>query len=132
MIFTNELGKENLTLLTDFYELTMANGFFCTDNGERIVYFDMFFRTVPDKGGVAIVAGLHQVIDYIKKLKFTEEDIAYLRSKNLFNEEFLQYLLSFQFSCDVWAIPEGTPIFPGDKTNGPRDFPLPSFPTSLW
>ena len=112
MIFTNELGKENLTLLTDFYELTMANGFFCTDNGERIVYFDMFFRTVPDKGGVAIVAGLHQVIDYIKKLKFTEEDIAYLRSKNLFNEEFLQYLLSFQFSCDVWAIPEGTPVFP--------------------
>ena len=112
MTFTNKLGKENLTLLTDFYELTMANGFFCTNNGERIVYFDLFFRTVPDKGGVAILAGIQQVIDYIKNLKFTEEDIAYLRSKKLFDERFLQYLLNFEFSCDVWAIPEGTPVFP--------------------
>lgn len=112
MIFTNELGKENLTMLTDFYELTMANGFFCTNNGERIVYFDMFFRSVPDKGGVAIVAGLKQVIEYIKNLRFTEEDIVYLRSKNLFNEQFLDYLLHFKFSCDIWAIPEGTPVFP--------------------
>ena len=72
MIFTNELGKENLTMLTDFYELTMANGFFCTDNGERRVYFDMFFRSVPDKGGVAIVAGIQQLIEYIKNLKFTK------------------------------------------------------------
>ena len=71
--FTNKLGKENLTLLTDFYELTMANGFFCTNNGERIVYFDLFFRTVPDKGGVAILAGIQQAIDYIKNLKFTED-----------------------------------------------------------
>ena len=112
MIFTNELGKENLTMLTDFYELTMANGFFCTDNGERTVYFDMFFRTVPDKGGVAIVAGIQQVIDYIKNLEFTAEDIAYLRSKNLFNDRFLDYLANFSFCCDVWAIPEGTPVFP--------------------
>ena len=112
MVFTNELGKENLTMLTDFYELTMANGFFCTDNGERIVYFDMFFRTVPDKGGVAIVAGIHQFIEYIRNLKFTDEDIAYLRSKKLFNEQFLEYLRNFKFSCDVWAIPEGTPVFP--------------------
>ena len=73
MTFTDKLGKENLTLLTDFYELTMANGFFCTDNGERTVYFDLFFRTVPDKGGVAILAGIQQVIDYIKNLKFTEQ-----------------------------------------------------------
>lgn len=112
MSFTNELGKENLTLLTDFYELTMANGFFCTENGERIVYFDMFFRTVPDKGGVAILAGIHQLIDYIRNLKFTDEDITYLRSKKLFNEQFLEYLRNFKFACDVWAIPEGTPVFP--------------------
>ena len=72
MAFTNELGKENLTMLTDFYELTMANGFLCTDNGERTVYFDMFFRTVPDKGGVAVLAGIQQVIEYIKNLKFTQ------------------------------------------------------------
>ena len=112
MAFTNHLGKENLTMLTDFYELTMANGFFCTGNGERTVYFDMFFRTVPDKGGVAILSGIQQVVEYIKNLKFTEEDIAYLRSKGLFNEQFLEYLLNFKFTCDVWAIPEGTPVFP--------------------
>lgn len=112
MAYTNHLGKENLTMLTDFYELTMANGFFCTGNGERTVYFDMFFRTVPDKGGVAILSGIQQVVEYIKNLKFTEEDIAYLRSKGLFNEQFLEYLLNFKFTCDVWAIPEGTPVFP--------------------
>ena len=82
------LSKENLTMLTDFYEITLANGFFCTGNGERTVYFDLFFRSVPDKGGVAIVAGIQQVIDYIKDLKFTDEDIEYLRSKQLFNEQF--------------------------------------------
>ena len=81
MTCTNYLGKDNLTLLTDFYEITMANGFFCTNNGEKTVYFDLFFRTVPDKGGVAIVAGIQQVIDYIKNLHFTEEDIAFLREK---------------------------------------------------
>ena len=112
MAYTNHLGKENLTMLTDFYELTMANGFFCTGNGERTVYFDMFFRTVPDKGGVAILSGIQQVVEYIKNLKFTEEDIAYLRSKGLFNDQFLEYLLNFKFTCDVWAIPEGTPVFP--------------------
>ena len=109
---TNALGKDNLTMLTDFYEITMANGFFCTGNGEKTVYFDLFFRTVPDKGGVAIVAGIQQMIDYIKNLKFTQEDIDFLRSKNLFNEQFLEYLQNFQFSCDIWAIPEGTPVFP--------------------
>ena len=112
MFNTNHLGKDNLTLLTDFYELTMANGFFCTNNGERIVYFDLFFRSVPDNGGVAIIAGIQQVIDYIKNLKFTDQDIEYLRSKNLFNEQFLQYLRNFKFCCDIWAIPEGTPVFP--------------------
>ena len=109
---TNLLSKNNLTMLTDFYEITMANGFFCTGNGERIVYFDMFFRTIPDDGGLAIMAGVEQVIRYIKDLTFTDEDITYLREKKLFNEEFLTYLRNFKFSCDVWAVPEGTPIFP--------------------
>ncbi len=109
---TNLLSKNNLTMLTDFYEITMANGFFCTGNGERIVYFDMFFRTIPDGGGLAIMAGVEQVIRYIKDLTFTDEDIAYLRKKKLFNEQFLEYLRNFKFACDVWAVPEGTPIFP--------------------
>ena len=106
--------KLNLTMLTDFYEFTMANGFFSEGYGEKIAYFDMFFRQIPDKGGFAIAAGLEQVIDYLKNLKFTEEDIEYLRSKKLFNEKYLEYLKNFKFSCDVWAIPEGTPIFPGE------------------
>ncbi len=109
---TNLLSKNNLTMLTDFYEITMANGFFCTGHGERIVYFDMFFRSIPDGGGLAIMAGVEQVIRYIKDLTFTDEDIAYLRAKNLFNEQFLDYLRHFRFTCDVWAVPEGTPIFP--------------------
>ncbi len=109
---TNLLSKNNLTMLTDFYEITMANGFFCTGNGERIVYFDMFFRSIPDGGGLAIMAGVEQVIRYIKDLTFTDDDIAYLRSKNLFDEQFLEYLRHFHFTCDVWAVPEGTPIFP--------------------
>lgn len=111
-MLTEKYGKENLTMLTDFYELTMANGFLENGHGEQTVYFDMFFRTVPDGGGVAIMAGLEQVIQYLKNLSFSEEDIAYLRSKKLFSECFLQYLQNFRFACDVWAIPEGTPIFP--------------------
>ena len=99
-------------MLTDFYELTMANGYFETGLAEDIAYFDMFFRKVPDGGGFAIMAGLEQTIDYLKNLKFTEEDIEYLRSKNMFCEEFLDYLRNFEFKCDVWAVPEGTPIFP--------------------
>lgn len=109
---THEYGNENLTMLTDFYEITMANGFFENGHGEETVYFDMFFRTVPDGGGVAIMAGLEQIIHYLKNLSFSAEDIDYLRSKNLFSEAFLNYLRDFRFSCDVWAIPEGTPIFP--------------------
>ena len=109
---THEYGKENLTMLTDFYEITMANGFFENGRGEQTVYFDMFFRTVPDGGGVAIMAGLEQIIHYLKNLSFSEDDIAYLRSKQLFSEAFLEYLANFKFTCDVWAIPEGTPIFP--------------------
>ena len=106
------MNIENLTLLTDFYELTMANGYFEHGLKDEIAYFDMFFRKVPDDGGFAIMAGLKQLIDYIEQLEFSEEDIAFLRSKNIFSEAFLTYLKEFQFECDVWGIPEGTPIFP--------------------
>lgn len=108
------IEKLNLTMLTDFYEITMANGYFCTGMAEDTAYFDMFFRKIPDGGGYAIMAGLDQVIEYLDNLKFTDEDIEYLRSKKIFNEEFLKYLEDFKFTCDVWAVPEGTPIFPGE------------------
>ena len=104
--------KTNLTMLCDFYELTMGNGYFQAGLQDRITYFDVFFRNVPDKGGFAICAGLDQLIDYIQDLHFDEEDIAFLRSKGLFSEEFLGYLKNFRFTGDIWAIPEGTPIFP--------------------
>ncbi|MBQ9330936.1 MAG: nicotinate phosphoribosyltransferase [Oscillibacter sp.] len=102
----------NMTMLCDFYELTMANGYFQTEYKDRITYFDAFFRDVPDNGGFAIFAGLSQLIEYIQDLHFDEEDIAYLRSRNLFSEEFLDSLRSFRFTGDIWAVPEGTPIFP--------------------
>lgn len=106
------ITKENLTMLTDFYEITMANGYFANGMGDEIAYFDMFFRRVPDGGGYAIMAGVEQVVEYLKNLKFEKEDIDYLRGKGCFSEEFLEYLKNFKFSCDVWAIEEGTPIFP--------------------
>ncbi len=106
------MDARNLSMLVDFYELTMGNGFLENGVGDEIAYFDMFYRKAPDNAAYAIAAGLEQVIDYLKKLSFTDEDIAYLRSKNLFCEEFLDYLRNFQFKCDVWAVPEGTPIFP--------------------
>lgn len=105
-------GRENLTMLTDFYELTMANGFFNSGRKNEIAYFDMFFRKVPDNGGFAIMAGVEQLIEYLSNLSFTDDDIEYLRSKKMFSEEFLEYLRHFHFDCDVWAVPEGTPIFP--------------------
>lgn len=104
--------QTNYTMLCDFYELTMANGYFRSPVKDTISYFDVFFRDVPDKGGFAIAAGLDQVIEYIRNLHFTEEDIAYLRSKNCFDEAFLDYLKEFRFTGDIWAVPEGTPIFP--------------------
>ena len=104
----------NMTMLCDFYELTMANGYFLSGKKETISYFDVFFRTIPDQGGFAIAAGLQEVVEYLQNLHFTEEDISYLRSKNLFDEGFLDYLRNFRFTGDVWAIPEGTPIFPGE------------------
>ncbi|MDD4716437.1 MAG: nicotinate phosphoribosyltransferase, partial [Oscillospiraceae bacterium] len=100
--------------LCDFYELTMANGYFQTGLKDRYTYFDMFFRKVPDGGGFAIAAGLEQVIDYIQNLRFSQEDIAYLRGKGCFCDEFLEYLKNFHFSGDIYSVPEGTPIFPGE------------------
>ncbi len=108
------IEKLNLTMLTDFYEITMANGYFCSDMADDIAYFDMFFRRIPDEGGYAIMAGLEQLIEYLKGLEFTDEDIEFLKGKNIFDEKFLNYLRDFKFTCDVWAVPEGTPIFPGE------------------
>ncbi len=106
--------KEHLnhTMLCDFYQLTMANGYFQSGKKDQICYFDVFFRSVPDGGGFAIAAGLEQVIEYIQNLRFDEKDIAYLRSRNCFSEEFLSYLKGFRFTGDIWAVPEGTPVFP--------------------
>lgn len=114
-------SKINLSMLTDFYELTMANGYFQYGYKDTIGYFDMFYRNIPDHGGFVIMCGVEQVVDYLKKLKFTDEDIEYLRGRG-FCEGFLDYLKNFDFCCDVWAIPEGTPVFPGEpivKVRGP-------------
>jgi len=106
--------KLNLTMLCDFYELTMGNGYFNCGYKDRITYFDVFFRRVPDGGGFAVAAGLEQVIDYVQELHYCAEDIAYLRTRNLFSEDFLSYLSGFRFTGDIWAVPEGTPVFPGE------------------
>ena len=105
-------AKTNLTRLCDFYELTMGNGYFETGFADRICYFDVFFRQCPDGGGFAIAAGLEQIIDFIENLHFDPEDIAYLRGRKMFSEDFLKYLEHFRFTGDIWAVPEGTPIFP--------------------
>ena len=106
--------SRNLTMLCDFYELTMSNGYFKCDIKDKIVYFDLFYRDNPDGGGFAIVAGLEQIVEYINDLSFDEDDIEYLRSKGIFDEEFLAYLSTFRFTGDIWAIPEGTVVFPGE------------------
>lgn len=105
---------KNLSLLADFYEFTMSNGFFVKNMTNKIAYFDVFFRRIPDNGGYVIVSGLEQIIDYINNLKFDKDDIAYLRNTNKFSEEFLGYLADFKFSGDIWAIPEGTVVFPNE------------------
>ena len=102
----------NLTMLCDFYELTMANGYFNHGYKDRITYFDVFYRRCPDGAGFAIAAGLEQVVEYIQNLHFSPEDIQYLRERKLFNEDFLAYLSDFHFTGDIWAVPEGTPVFP--------------------
>ena len=109
----NSLSERNLTMLVDFYEMTMANGYLKNGMGDTTAYFDMFFRKVPDDGGYVVMAGVEQLCEYLKNLSFTKEDIEYLRSRG-FCEEFLTYLENFKFSCDVYAIPEGTPVFPGE------------------
>lgn len=105
--------SKNLSMLTDFYELAMSNGYFNEGMKDKIGVFDLFFRRVPDDGGFAIMCGLQQIIDYISELNFTDSDIEYLSDKG-FGDSFLEYLKSFKFNCDVWAIPEGTPIFPNE------------------
>lgn len=104
----------NYTMLTDFYELTMANGYFREEMRDKIAYFDMYFRQAPDGAGVAVMAGVKQLIEYLENLEFDDNDIEFLREKGIFDEEFLDYLRNFKFECDVWAVPEGTPIFPNE------------------
>ena len=106
--------KLNLTMLCDFYELTMSQGYFAKGHKDRIAYFDLFFRRCPDGGGFAIAAGLEQIVQYIEELHFSAEDIEYLRGRKLFSEEFLTYLADFKFTGDIWAVPEGTPMFPNE------------------
>lgn len=107
------MDKRNLEMIADFYEFTMSNGYFIK-NMKDMAYFDIFFRKVPDNGGFAIFAGLEQVIDFIKNLHFSEEDIYYLKSQKIFSEKFLDYLRNFSFTGDIWAIPEGTVVFPNE------------------
>jgi len=108
----NVRNGRNLTMLVDFYELTMGNGYLESSMQDTISYFDMFFRKVPDEGGFCIMAGVQQVIEYLSSLSFSDEDIEYLKGKGCFSDKFLNYLRDFEFSCDVWAVPEGTPVFP--------------------
>ncbi|ERI90142.1 nicotinate phosphoribosyltransferase [Clostridiales bacterium oral taxon 876 str. F0540] len=110
----NVRNERNLTMLVDFYELTMANGYLDNNVGDKIAYFDMFFRRVPDGGGYCIMAGVQQLIEYMSNLSFTKDDIDYLRNKNIFSDKFLSYLENFNFTCDVWAVPEGNPVFPNE------------------
>ncbi|MBR3533980.1 MAG: nicotinate phosphoribosyltransferase [Clostridiales bacterium] len=114
-------NRTNMTMLTDFYELTMSKGYLDGGNENKITYFDAFFRNVPEQGGYAIMAGLEQAIDYLNDLHFTEEDLKFLKGYG-FDDRFIDYLRNFKFSCDVWAIPEGTPVFPREpliKVRGP-------------
>ncbi len=109
-----KINDVNLSLLTDFYELAMSNGFFKAGYKDKIVYFDMFYRSVPDNASYAIIAGLEQLVDYFENLHFDDDDIEFLRTKGIFDEEYLDYLRNFKFECDVWAIPEGSVAFPGE------------------
>ena len=106
------LYKNNLTMLTEFCQINVASGSFSGPLANQTAYYDLFFRSVPDGGGFIIAAGLSQVIDYLRNLKFTDEDLDFLRSTQLYSEDFLAFLKDFTFTCDVWAVPEGTPVFP--------------------
>ena len=114
--------RTNMSMLTDFYELTMANGYLDNGCGDTIVYFDAFFRNVPEGGGYAVMAGVEQVIDYLSNLHFSERDLEFLQNNYHFGDKFIEYLRNFEFTCDVWAIPEGTVVFPREplvKVRGP-------------
>ena len=108
------MNHQHASMITDFYEFTMANGYYNYGYRDRIVYFDVFFRKVPDGGGFAVAAGLEQFVEYINNLRFDNDDIEYLKSKKCFSDEFLAYLANFHFTGDIWAVPEGTPIFLGE------------------
>jgi len=108
------MENRKLELVTDFYEFTMSNGFFAKNISNKTAYFDVFFREIPDNGGYVIFAGLEQIIDYVKNLNFDDKDIEFLKSKNIFSNEFLEYLRNFKFTGTIWAIPEGTVVFPND------------------
>ena len=108
------MKQDNMTMLFDFYEMTMSSGYFHENMQDQIAYFDVFYRTVPDKGGFAIAAGLEQVVQYIENLHFSDEDIELLRAQKVFDEAFLEYLANFHFTGDIYAVPEGTPIFPNE------------------
>lgn len=108
------MNSFNYTMLCDFYELTMSNGYLKSGMDKKISYFDLFFRKVPDNGGFAIACGLEQIIEYIQNLRFDKEDIEFLKSKGIFSQEFLDFLKNFKFTGDIWAVPEGTVIFPGE------------------
>lgn len=108
------MDKRKLELVTDFYEITMSNGYFVKNMQDTIAYFDVFFREIPDNGGYVIFAGLEQIIDYVKNLSFDDEDINYLKSKKMFSNDFLEYLRTFKFTGNIWAVPEGTVVFPNE------------------
>lgn len=108
------MDKRKLELVTDFYEFTMSNGYFAKNMQDTISYFDVFFREIPDNGGYVLFAGLEQIIEYVKNLNFDDEDINYLESKKIFSKEFLEYLRNFKFTGTIWAVPEGTVVFPNE------------------
>lgn len=115
-------NERNLSLLMDFYQLTMANAYFKNEERDTIGYYDLYFRSAPDKASFAIAAGLDSAIDYLENLHFSDEEISFLESKNIFDKEFLDYLRNFEFECDVWAIPEGSVVFPNEpliRVRGP-------------
>ncbi|MDE5930941.1 MAG: nicotinate phosphoribosyltransferase, partial [Lachnospiraceae bacterium] len=109
-----QYNERNISMVMDMYELTMSNGYLNKKCNNTMAAFDVFYRTNPDNAGFAVFAGLEQVIEYIQNLHFSEEDIAYLRSRNLFTEEFLDYLLHFKFQGDIYAMPEGTIMYPNE------------------
>ncbi|MDY2684614.1 MAG: nicotinate phosphoribosyltransferase, partial [Selenomonadaceae bacterium] len=109
-----QFDSRNISMMMDFYEMTMANGYFKTGDMDTLVAFDVFYRSNPDGGGFAIFAGLEQVIEYVENMRFSDEDVAYFRQQHMFSEEFLAYLRDFHFKGDIYALPEGTVMYPNE------------------